>query len=92
MDVVAQAQPLSMGWCLECHRNPQKNLRPLDQITNLGWHVEQLPQTDPQLAADVQAHAGGGKNVDQAALGAYLKDKFHIRDPQYMTSCSTCHR
>jgi len=37
MDVVAQAQPLSMGWCLECHRNPEKNLRPRDQITNMSW-------------------------------------------------------
>ena len=37
MDVVAQAQPLSMSWCLDCHRNPGPHLRPLDQITNLGW-------------------------------------------------------
>ena len=37
MDVVAQVQPLSMSWCLDCHRNPAPNLRPLDQITNLGW-------------------------------------------------------
>jgi menaquinone reductase, multiheme cytochrome c subunit len=37
MDVVQQAQPLSMTWCLDCHRSPEKNLRPLDQITNLGW-------------------------------------------------------
>jgi menaquinone reductase, multiheme cytochrome c subunit len=37
MDVVAQAQPLSMSWCLDCHRNPAPHLRPLDQITNLGW-------------------------------------------------------
>jgi len=37
MDVVAQAQPLSMSWCLDCHRNPEKHLRPLGEITNLGW-------------------------------------------------------
>jgi hypothetical protein len=37
MDVVAQAQPLSMSWCLECHRDPAKHLRPLEQITNLAW-------------------------------------------------------
>ena len=30
-------EPLSMGWCLECHRNPEPHLRPLDQVTNLGW-------------------------------------------------------
>jgi hypothetical protein len=37
MDVVEQKKPLSMGWCLECHRNPGPSLRPLDQITNMTW-------------------------------------------------------
>ncbi len=37
MDVVGQAKPLSMGWCLECHRQPELNLRPKDQITNMNW-------------------------------------------------------
>jgi menaquinone reductase, multiheme cytochrome c subunit len=37
MDVVHQAEPLSMGWCLDCHRNPQPHLRPLSRITDLGW-------------------------------------------------------
>ncbi|MBI5864726.1 MAG: cytochrome c3 family protein [Planctomycetes bacterium] len=37
MDVVYQSQPLSMQWCLDCHRHPEKHLRPLDQITNMSW-------------------------------------------------------
>jgi hypothetical protein len=37
MDVVRQDKPLSMGWCLECHRDPAPNLRPKDQITNMTW-------------------------------------------------------
>jgi hypothetical protein len=37
MDVVQQAEPLSMGWCLDCHRNPQPNLRPVSEITNMTW-------------------------------------------------------
>jgi len=37
MDVVRQDQPLNMGWCLECHRDPAPNLRPKDQITNMTW-------------------------------------------------------
>lgn len=37
MDVVHQAKPLSMSWCLECHRDPAPRLRPLDKITDLGW-------------------------------------------------------
>jgi len=43
MPAVEQVQPLSMGWCLECHRNPYANLRPLEQVTNLAWQ----PEGDP---------------------------------------------
>ena len=37
MDVVTQMQPLSMGWCLECHRNPEAHLRPQSAITAMRW-------------------------------------------------------
>ena len=34
---VHQVQPLSMSWCLECHRNPDKHIRPKEFITTLDW-------------------------------------------------------
>lgn len=37
MEVVYEAKPLSMGWCLECHRAPEKNLRPLNKVYDLDW-------------------------------------------------------
>lgn len=37
MDVVYHAKPLSMSFCLDCHRDPAKHLRPLDKITDLDW-------------------------------------------------------
>ena len=37
MEVVAQAEPLSMGWCLECHRQPELYLRPTDEVTTMGY-------------------------------------------------------
>lgn len=37
MDQVEQMKPLSMGWCLECHRDPTPNLRPRSEITNMTW-------------------------------------------------------
>ncbi len=40
MPVVYQHEPLSMGWCLECHRNPEPSLRPVDQITNMAWSAD----------------------------------------------------
>lgn len=38
MEVVRQVEPLSMGWCLECHRDPTPHIRPLDvSVTNMNW-------------------------------------------------------
>jgi len=37
MEVVMQVQPLSMSWCLDCHRNPAPNLRPTEEVTNMEW-------------------------------------------------------
>jgi Cytochrome c7 and related cytochrome c len=40
MEVVRLDQPIAMGWCLECHRDPTPNLRPKDQATNMAWKPE----------------------------------------------------
>jgi len=34
---VEQVQDLSMGWCLNCHRNPSPSLRPASEITNMNF-------------------------------------------------------
>jgi hypothetical protein len=51
MEVVAQDQPLSMGWCLDCHREDyEDHLRPLDRVTDMTWNpaVETYDyKTDP---------------------------------------------
>lgn len=40
MEVVQQAEPLSMGWCLECHRNPEQHIRPDDvPVTDMVWNA-----------------------------------------------------
>ncbi|MFN7951179.1 MAG: cytochrome c3 family protein [bacterium] len=39
MDVVTQAEPLSMSWCLDCHRDPAPHLRPTEQVTNMRWQA-----------------------------------------------------
>lgn len=33
MEVVRQEQSLSMGWCLDCHRNPTPHLRSASEVT-----------------------------------------------------------
>ncbi len=47
MEEVYQVEPLSMGWCLDCHRNPDPHLRPQQFITDLDW----TPQEDPTVLA-----------------------------------------
>ena len=48
MTVVQMDQPLSMSWCLDCHRNPSEHLRPLDQVTNMEWD----PRVEPYEATE----------------------------------------
>lgn len=38
MEIVYQAKPLSMKWCLDCHRDPDEAIRPVELVTNLGWN------------------------------------------------------
>lgn len=48
MEVVQQKEPLSMSWCLDCHRNPAPNLRPVNEVTNMNWVA---PADQPETAA-----------------------------------------
>ncbi len=41
MQQVYQAKPLSMSWCLDCHRNPDPHLRPPEFVTDLDWVPEE---------------------------------------------------
>ena len=50
MDEVQHAQPLSMSFCLDCHRDPAARLRPPDKITDLNWTWSE----DPVKAAEMQ--------------------------------------
>lgn len=37
MPLTWKASPLTMEWCLDCHRNPIKNIRPLDRVFDMEW-------------------------------------------------------
>ncbi len=53
MEVVMRAQPLSMGWCLDCHRNPAQHIRPANMITKFGWKptAEELAYAEKFMTA-----------------------------------------
>jgi menaquinone reductase, multiheme cytochrome c subunit len=54
-DVVHQAEPLSMGWCLDCHRNPRPYLRPRAEVTNMKWVPPRDPAARARLASSLPA-------------------------------------
>jgi hypothetical protein len=53
MAVVAKAETLQMSWCLDCHREPDRFVRPRSEVFTMGW----TPPVDqailgPQLVAE----------------------------------------
>ena len=53
MPLVRQENSLQMEWCLNCHRNPERYVRPRSEITTMGY-VPPVPQSQlgPQLVKD----------------------------------------
>ncbi len=54
MPLMVQKKPLSMQWCLECHRNPAPNLRPENRITAMGYS----PGNDGVAGEELIEHYG----------------------------------
>jgi hypothetical protein len=147
MPIMYAQNSLQMEWCLNCHRNPAKNLRPTSQIYNMAWEapstdkpvwcgtannkygtptaqniscttidpskvsakqasLEMMPvyrHGEPEVvdvanqmpgpqALDTGATIQYAKFTSQDALGKYLVGQYHIRPPQELSSCETCHR
>ena len=49
MPLTYQAAPLTMAWCLSCHRDPSKFVRPRDQVFNMGYVAKDQDVLGPQL-------------------------------------------
>jgi cytochrome c7-like protein len=60
MPLMRQAAPLTMDWCLDCHRNPAPNLRPAASIFDPHWH----PPADQDQRGLILAH----QNIDNSHL------------------------
>jgi hypothetical protein len=46
-----------MRWCLDCHRAPEKNLRPVEEVTNMAWRPEgDAAEAGKQFAELNQVH------------------------------------
>ncbi|MDR3385485.1 MAG: cytochrome c3 family protein, partial [Rudaea sp.] len=124
MPLMYMQNSLQMEWCLDCHRNPAKNLRPTSEIYNMAWEgpsggknvqcaptgkgaagsgtttaqsinctvVAAKPEGSVETVAMETAPAGARTFTSQMELGKYLTEQYHIRPPNELTSCETCHR
>jgi len=55
MPLMYMQNTLQMEWCLDCHRNPAKNLRPTSQIYNMAWEA---PSEDRPVWCSVNDKSG----------------------------------
>ena len=77
MNTVYQAESQSMGWCLNCHRNPQNFVRPLAATTP----GEKSPVFDLEWKVP--------DGTTQGQLGLQLVKDLKINPPK---DCGGCHR
>ena len=92
MHVVWHDQPQSMAWCLECHRNPEAKVRPLEKVFDLTWQPEKgglKPETLARLEKAGVKVDDQGKIVDQKQMGEYLVREWQVKPP---VDCAGCHR
>jgi len=83
MPLMYQQESLQMEWCLSCHRAPENDLRPREQVFNMRY---QQPTSVHPVVVDGQSY------TDQHDLGAMLLKKYNVRSVRDITSCNTCHR
>ena len=60
MPLTWKSETLFMQWCLECHRQPENFVRPVDQIFTMGY---KLPPDHDQFALGQQLVADNGIQV-----------------------------
>jgi hypothetical protein len=56
MPLMYEQNTLQMEWCLNCHRNPAKNLRPTSEIYNMAW--EEPAEDRPVWCSVADAKSG----------------------------------
>ena len=89
MPLVWRESPLTMQWCLECHRAPEQQIRPREEVFNMEWST---PVAQADLPAGfAERHGITSDPVPQSELGPALVEEYGVVTEQ-LTNCSVCHR
>lgn len=52
MQLTAKAESLSMEFCLNCHRNPEKHVRPKSEVFNMTWKAPNQAELGAKLVKE----------------------------------------
>jgi Cytochrome c7 and related cytochrome c/Class III cytochrome C family len=83
MPLTYRAGTLYMSWCLDCHRDPAKNIRPRAEVFDPFY---QGPSRSNPILVD------GKEYTDQMAMGRQLVKDYKIKSLRNLEDCATCHR
>jgi hypothetical protein len=64
MQLVYKSEPMTMEWCLSCHRAPEKHIRPKDKVFDMEWRPEN--QKKPETQAEIGARLVKEYNIEPA--------------------------
>ena len=73
MQVVEHTKPLSMSFCLDCHRNPEEHVRPIEHVFDLSWQPE--------------GNNKKTRRANQLKTGFELVDHWKIQPPESCSGC-----
>jgi hypothetical protein len=102
--LMRQEHTLLMEWCISCHKEPEKNLRPKTEVFSMSWKPAQGGKWGHEdffhggMVKDKDGHeklnelVGKDRPTSQSELGDLLKKQYNIRDAITLTNCSMCHR
>lgn len=85
MPQVRQVQPLSMSWCLDCHRNPGPSLRSPADVTKMDMSLATLSIAAAAAGITIQ----NGDRLPEGGAPAVTTSGRPVQPPLH---CSGCHR
>lgn len=89
MPQTVKVETLSMGWCLDCHRDPEPRLRPPEAVFAMGWTGQGGDE------ASIQSPAQPGQGFGEWARewpSEWPRELIEAHGVRQLTDCSTCHR
>lgn len=78
MPLTMKVHTMTMSWCLDCHRHPEKYIRPKEKVFDLDWQPSDMMDET-------------GLPYTQAKLGAKLVKDYNIMPAEQLINCSICH-